>query len=337
MIFPEELDNRPFRLFVQRTCHLMNKNLKLSKIEQELAQMIKGFPELGFLKRKTVNVDERFENADINPFMILSAMWQVREQLVHNSPKGVSHIVGEAYDTDVVQGEMLLTLAEIYLALYLRSRDKGENMTEDEYLYHLQLILNNMDEIGLVEAEVDYPDNNNNHGLITEDMMDYMMTEMIQSMHEDASAIDISTQSKSSAIYNKLPIEWVNAMSEFWQRPAARLKRDRIKDLSAFLQSDMATEQLREELDPDEKAALQMLLEHEGFVKHHLLTKRFGDESQDGYWWTEYPPKSVIGRLRLLGIVAVGKAQIDTRKFKIVLIPKDLRDTVQNAISAGSY
>ncbi len=332
MIFPEELDNRPFRLFVQRTCHLMNKNVKLSKIEQELANMIRAFPELGFLKRKTVNVDEHFDDADVNPFMILSAIWQVHQQLLTDSPKGIGQIVGDAFDTDVIHGEILLTVAEIYLALYLRSRDKGENLSEEDYLYHLQLILNDMDEIEMVEAEVDYPDPGNVPGIITEDMMHDIMADMIRSMHEEASTTKITVQSKISAILNKLPIEWINATAAFWQRPDVRLKRDRVKDLSAFLQSDMAAEQLRERLSESETAALAFLMQQGGFVKYHLLSKKFGDEQLDGYWWTEDPPQSVIGRLRLFGIVAVGKAQLDSRQYKIAIIPQDLRETVQNAL-----
>lgn len=328
MIFPDELDNRPFRLFVQRTCQLINSNLKLSKIEKRLADLMYSFPELGFSGRKKVNVNERYDSDDINPFMILSALWQVQEQILNDTPKGVQRVIGEAFRTKVIDMEMLWTLAEIYLALYFRSRDNGQDMTEEEYLYQLQFILNSIEEMDLVEHEVSYPSSPSPQGLITGDMMQEMIAATSRSLHEEASTQDISVHSKVQAFLNKMPIEWVNAIATYWQRPEIRLKRDRVKDLSGFLQSDMAAERLRDILTEAEILALQTLLQNDGLIKYHLLANKVGDESEDSYWWTEQPPTSMIGRLRLKGIVAVGKAALDSRRYKIIIIPKDLRDMV---------
>ena len=49
MFFPDHLDDKSFRLFVQRTWHLMESNLTLSPSERELADLILEHPEVGNL------------------------------------------------------------------------------------------------------------------------------------------------------------------------------------------------------------------------------------------------------------------------------------------------
>jgi hypothetical protein len=334
MTFPEELDDRPFRLFVQRTCYFIKKNLALSAVEKELADLIKAYPELGFLTGKAeVNVNERFPSAESNPFMILGSLWQVSKQLADDKPKGIRNVVFNATKTELLDRETLLILAGIYLAFYLKSRE--ENSPNDrDYLFNVQELLANPNEIEYGTEEFAPQQDAASAGLITEPMMQAMFGEVLWEMHEETSSDKISPDGKTLAFFKKLPIEWVNAAAQYWGLEPIRLKRDRITALIAFLQDNKNAQTIRQSFDDEEMKALSFILSSDGWVKYGALKKRYGTEEQDGYFWTEEPPLSVIGRLRMKGLLFVGETPIGSRYYKVAVIPKEFRAMLANFIKS---
>ena len=146
MLFPENLDDRTFRLFVQRTCHLMRTHLALSQTEQQLAKLLNGFPELGFLsQKKDVDINRQYAEEELNPFLFLAALWQVWQQLMHDSPTGILNIVNQFFDSKNLSPEDLIELAHIYLTLYDQFLEKGRASSEKDYLYDVMYLLKNMD------------------------------------------------------------------------------------------------------------------------------------------------------------------------------------------------
>lgn len=335
MLFPEKLDDRTFRLFVQRTCHLMRTNLALSQTEQQLADLMEGFPELGFLRqKKDVDINVQYPEALSNPFLFLAGLWQVWQQMTHDSPKGIFNIVDQFYDTKNISTEDLTELTQIYLSLYERALEKGESYTEKDYLYDVLYFLKNLDASEFYENTA-YADNyvEQYPGIITNDMMGGLIDDYMQLMKDEESSNPIALNSNITGILKNMPVEWVNAMSDFWGLPEERLKRDRIKNIVDFLTQVDSAEMVYNELEDEFKQLLSMLIENKGFAKYHVVAKKFGDEKDDSYWWEEEGPESTIGQLRMMGLIACGKANFGSRRYKTLIIPKDVRPLVNKVLS----
>ena len=322
MQFPEELDDRAFRLFVHRTSFFIRKNLALSAAEKELADLIRAFPELGFL-RTEIDINARFSSTELNPFIILASLQQAQRLLKEDRPKGINKVVAKVTQSDVVDRETLLTLAEIYYAAYQSCKSLGQTINDRDYLLNVREFLTNPDGLDIAEGW-----DQNNHeddelGLISSSMVPQLIEEYVEMMHEEASSFDISPDAKPQALFAKLPVEWVNAAAQFWNLGNVRLKRDRIAVLVAFLSDENMEKEIRFRIAEDELRVLKFILSAGGWTKYSFLTARFDDEKGDGYWWCSKPPKSVIGRLRMKGLLFVGKTMIGGRRYKVAVIPKD--------------
>ncbi|HHW13420.1 MAG TPA: tetratricopeptide repeat protein [Firmicutes bacterium] len=122
-----------------------------------------------------------------------------------------------------------------------------------------------------------------------------------------------------------LPVPWLDATAAVYQveRVPRRAERER-------LVADALTdpERLRRALaaePPEVREALRLLLQRGGWCKLSVLTRRFGRLDGDGYWWGERPPTSTVGRLRLLGLVFVGRTSIEGQRHKVAVVPVELR------------
>ncbi len=339
MFFPEDLDNKPFRLFVQRIWHLMNNGRTLSSSETELANLFRTHPEVEFAKRGSeIDVSQKYRDDEFNPFLALAVLWEVQKQLWEDKPKGIKALFSGDPFNAWSEKERLNFFATAYLSLYLREHQDGEKFTPKTHLEELEKIVTDplyfeSDDDG--EDEEEGEEYFGGDGVIPSSMFDRLFAEFTASMYEDASTGPITINVRLQAALNKIPAEWVDGMALCWQRPATRLKRDRIKNLCEFLLSDAAIKILSVQLAEDERAALQMLVENEGWLQYGKLVKVCGDESGDDYWWTTKPPQSVIGRLRNKGLVFIGKAPIKTRHFKVAVIPNDLLPIVVKALEKG--
>lgn len=81
-----------------------------------------------------------------------------------------------------------------------------------------------------------------------------------------------------------------------------------------------------EKLPPEARDALKLALKNGGWVRYNQLSKKFGGEEEDSYWWETEPPTSTIEILRLHALLFVGKAGISGRMYKVAVVPKDIRE-----------
>jgi hypothetical protein len=129
-----------------------------------------------------------------------------------------------------------------------------------------------------------------------------------------------------------LPVECLDAICETVGVKHQRLRKDRQKMLVSLLTDPDELEDLLYQLAPEEIDALRFLLEHDGSCKAMIFTRRFGDDSGDNYFWTENPPASVLGQLRLRGLVFVGQLEYGKQKCRTVAIPAELRKPLAAAL-----
>jgi hypothetical protein len=343
MFFPEELDNKPFRLFVQRTLQLVKNKLVLSNMEEELAYLIKQHPDTGIeLGRTVLDAQRSYGDMEYNPFVILFTLWQVHKQLKDDNPRGIRALADKHFSPEIGERERRGYLAIIYLDLFIEEKTLQkeysprmylagveERLSNPLYFEEIEDLLMDGDEDGFDDEEFADEDDDE---FITPEMFDLAFDSYLQMLHEDASSHSLIINSRIKAVLTTLPVEWIDATALFWKRPPQRLKRDRIADLVSFLLSPKSILTVVAELEPREKQVLKKILDNGGHVKYSQISRSWGDESNDGYYWTENPPASVIGKLRLKGLVGVGKAPINSRNYKVILIPVDLRANVEKMV-----
>ena len=155
---------------------------------------------------------------------------------------------------------------------------------------------------------------------------DALMSHIEDQWRAEAEATPITIHSKHSAALNKLPAEWINGVCIALGLSPAGKKGDKTKQIVAHLSDGENLKKTVTALSPRCRDALQFVLEEGGWVKYGQLSRRFGDEAGDGWWWVQKgPPASVIGQLRARGLLFVGKAPIQSRNYRVAVIPKELR------------
>jgi len=75
-------------------------------------------------------------------------------------------------------------------------------------------------------------------------------------------------------------------------------------------------------------------LEHGGWARAGAITRKFGTEEGDGYYWENSPPTSPLGRLRLTCLVFVGRATVEGKRVRVAAVPADLRQVLHELIGA---
>jgi hypothetical protein len=85
-------------------------------------------------------------------------------------------------------------------------------------------------------------------------------------------------------------------------------------------------ESILESIPEKSREALKLVLDDGGYVKYGKL-KGYDDEIS--FWWSDDPPTSTIGILRLNALLAVGKMPMSGRMYRVALIPSDIRDHLQ--------
>ncbi|MBC7083460.1 MAG: tetratricopeptide repeat protein [Firmicutes bacterium] len=86
-------------------------------------------------------------------------------------------------------------------------------------------------------------------------------------------------------------------------------------------------------LKPNLEADLH-ILDRGGWAKLSALTRRFGSMEGDGFWWEEIPPRSTLGRLRRKALVFVGRAVVEGRRYKVAVIPVELREDLAELLGS---
>ena len=155
-----------------------------------------------------------------------------------------------------------------------------------------------------------------------------MMDAYEHGMVNDAEKLMLTTYSKLTAILNKYPHQWVDGICSQLSIDTKGKKNIKAQAIAEKLKKDMPL--ILASLPQKPKEALRILLDNGGYANYGKL-KEFDDEVS--FWWVDKPPRSTIGILRVNGLLAVGKMPINSRMYKVALIPEDIRDEVKKHIT----
>lgn len=321
MIFPEELDDKPFRLFVQRTWHALQNNLTLTPSETEIADLVADHPEVGlFFAGREIDVQQIYADDKFNPFLFLAALREITKQLKNNQPAGIRKLYDQLLDTRCSDAEARSRMAAAYLELYRQHQETMTPENKEAYLLSMREFLNDprffQDPLTIFMPR----DGEYTHRL---DIYDKAYEALKAQMYEAIANAKISLDLEWTELLQALPIEWIQATTAFWKLPKRKVKRDSIRDLCKCLQS-LTVYKLREILSEPEIACLKWILTHDGMTEYDALIKKFGSEEEDDFFWNKKTPHSLPGQLRYKGLLIIGRARDAARPKKIALIPRDL-------------
>ncbi len=162
-----------------------------------------------------------------------------------------------------------------------------------------------------------------------------LMHSMEVGLRHEQDSKRISLKVKLPTALKALPAQWLHAMTRELGLPSFKRKAQRVDAIVGLLRDspleDLAT--LLEDLDEQERAALAYVLEPDGWRRASAFTRKYGSDEEDGWYWETAPPSSVLGRLRLLGLVFVGRTVINGRNTKVVLVPMDMRERLSIVLS----
>jgi len=153
-----------------------------------------------------------------------------------------------------------------------------------------------------------------------------------QALRENHEKTPLPKNLRLHSLLKALPVEWLDAICETVDIGHRPLRKDREKALGALLTDPDELEGVLYQLAPEEIDALRFLLGHDGVCKAMLITRRFGDDSGDAHFWSESPPASVLGQLRLRGLVFVGSMIHGKQKHRTAAIPAELRQPLSAAL-----
>lgn len=149
------------------------------------------------------------------------------------------------------------------------------------------------------------------------------------------------TRTTLRSALRKVPVQWLDAAcSLYCPGERASLRRDREEQLAEWLLQNpgRALANLTA-FDPDAADdvldLIAFLLDEGGWVEKGRVTRRFGTDEDDGFFWSEEPPVSTLGLTRMAGLVFVGRTMLSGERRTIAAIPSDLRDPLHRALAGG--
>lgn len=147
----------------------------------------------------------------------------------------------------------------------------------------------------------------------------------------DAEEITIYPDSRVTSLLNKYPAEWVNGICLALGLSSKGKKREKVKKIAGLLLSPELVNIVKK-LPGDCREALELVLDRGGRVRYGELSRKYS--SDIGYWWSDDKPSSVLGLLRVNGLLYVGRMYLKSRRYKVAFIPRELREDLRKALEA---
>ncbi len=171
-------------------------------------------------------------------------------------------------------------------------------------------------------------------GLIGRDMVDGLVLEFAERMRAEQEERPLPARGGLRTLLRNVPVQWLDATWDALEpgpeRP--RRRKDRERELAArLLERETLSRVVGEKLSSRERRLLAYLVERNGQVAAAAVTRRFGSDAGDGWFWDEQPPTSVLGRLRLYGLAFVGAAP-DGSADRTVVVPRELRPVLEGIL-----
>ncbi|MFH1711123.1 MAG: hypothetical protein ABH840_02315 [Nanoarchaeota archaeon] len=122
---------------------------------------------------------------------------------------------------------------------------------------------------------------------------DIMMHAYEKKEIERAENIILTPSTKLTAILNKYPFQWVDAICDALSLDTTGRKNEKVKDIANELKDNIPN--LIQNLPEKSREVLKLIVQNGGYVRYGLL-KEYSDEIP--LWWNNHPPESDIGILR---------------------------------------
>lgn len=163
-----------------------------------------------------------------------------------------------------------------------------------------------------------------------------LMADMEQQWRKEQDGRPVSLRVSLKAALSAQPAHWVEAVQARLGLPTRRRKSERVADIVAALRAPASLLRAVGGLPQRSRTALIWLLEEGGSVRRSRFVRRFGSDSDDGWFWLDDAPDSVLGQLRLHGLVFVGQARDGKQRVAMVVVPRDLRESLAYALGIAT-
>jgi hypothetical protein len=171
-------------------------------------------------------------------------------------------------------------------------------------------------------------------GMITPSMMPDLMKSYEKQELSRYESIMINDRTSLHAAMNKYPSQWVDGICvALGITIIGKRKEEKVKLASSRIESGYFEELLiRKKLSPSSMQALKLLKGNGWLMKYGQLTSRFSHDV--GLRWSEKPPSSDLGLLRLHGLLVVGKMPAEGKMYKAAAVPVEARASIERVLSA---
>lgn len=170
------------------------------------------------------------------------------------------------------------------------------------------------------------------NGLIID--VDPFMSGIEYALYEKVDQQAISAKIQFRTGVSRYPAVWLEPTLKAWHIVNRGAKKEKLLLLETAVHDQTRLNRVIALLTDDQRAILAQVLVGGGVVKYQTVARKYGDETDDSYFWSSKPPTSSIGQLRVWGLLFVGRMQIGQRREKVLVIPADLRETLSGILES---
>jgi len=155
-------------------------------------------------------------------------------------------------------------------------------------------------------------------------------------MRQEKEGQVIRINTKLRAALNKCPGVWINGIYSALALKGQKKKKDKIEHICQLLPTEKMLIRVLNRIPEESIRALRCLMDKGGWIRYGYLSKIFGSEDEDSWWWEDKPPTSILGQLRLYGLLFVGRTPLKNRLCKVAVVPIELRESLGNVLKISS-
>lgn len=143
--------------------------------------------------------------------------------------------------------------------------------------------------------------------------------------HNKAVRTQLQLDSGLRKTLNSLNRDVLGSVARVWNLTAYGKKAELIDKIVEEMQDVKSFKRVWATLDKSEREASQWVLENNGVRNWQEFTDKYGDDADESPYWNYHEPKSVIGRLRRAGILALGTLNDE----QVVFMPVEIRSSLR--------
>ncbi|MBN2497047.1 MAG: hypothetical protein JXR96_20815 [Deltaproteobacteria bacterium] len=172
-------------------------------------------------------------------------------------------------------------------------------------------------------------------GFILPSMVDALVAGFELQKKADAESRPLPRDSSLRALLRALPVPWLDSVVKVLGLEKRKRRAEREAEVDRRLRDpEVLSRIVGSELTDRERDCLALLMERGGEEKASVVTRQFGPDEGDGWFWDERPPASVLGRLRQHGLAYVGVRRKGGRRYRTVTVPDELRGPLGDLVSS---